>query len=213
MLDTISSSPLSTVRMPLPRQPLCCGVGGASSYPFYRSLLRFDLSQLPAGAQIVSAKLALVVKSWYYPDGIAPTVALARLGRTFDASAAWSQAAVNIPWAHRRGSHGDRLLDPGCGEEAGLGKNIVDITALASEWATKSDGNHGLRLSVVGPSHSVAFYAADATLNQPSLTIDYLCATAPAPISTSTATPTATPEPAPAATPTATPTPAETLEP
>ena len=165
----------------------------------YRSLLRFDLSQLPAGAQIVSAKLALVVKSWYYPDGIAPTVALARLGKTFDASAAWSQAAVNTPWAQPgAAAMGIDYLTPAVEKKLAWGKNIVDITALASEWATKPDGNQGLRLSVVGPSHSVAFYAADATLNQPSLTVDYLCATAPAPISTSTATPTATPEPPPA---------------
>ena len=183
---------------------------GSSAYPFYRSLLRFDLSGLPAGAQIASATLALVVKSWYYPDGVAPTVALARLGKAFDASASWTQAAIGSSWTQAGAAAvGTDYLLPTVEKKLVWGKNVVDITTLASDWVAAPDDNRGLRLGVVSPSHAVTFYAADATLNQPALTIDYLCATAPVlaaePTGTLTPTPTDTPEATP--TPTETPTP------
>ena len=196
--------------------PSGAGVLKTSGYsPFYRSLLHFDLSTVPAGSQIASAKLLLVTKSWYYPDGIKPTLSLARLGKAFDNSASWTQAASGSLWTQAgAAAAGSDYLTPTVEQQLVWGRNVVDITALAREWVAAPDSSHDLRLSVVNASHSTSFYATEATQDRPSLTIEFSCpgmaVSAGVPTPTETGVPTTTPTGVPTATPEPTVTPSPT---
>ncbi|WP_437479383.1 DNRLRE domain-containing protein [Sorangium sp. So ce1014] len=96
-----------------------------------RSLLRFDLSGLPAGAEVVSASLSLSQTF----KGVDSTV---RVHRVTDA---WEESAVT--WA----SFGE-AIDPAVAASftsgGGSGFRSSDITELARAWVSGEAENHGV---------------------------------------------------------------------
>ncbi|WP_437676623.1 FG-GAP-like repeat-containing protein [Sorangium sp. So ce131] len=105
--------------------------GASESSGLQRSLLRFDLSGLPAGAEVVSASLSL---SQVYKT-VDSTVRVHRVTR------AWEESTVT--WA----SFGD-AFDPAVAGSftsgGGAGSRSSDITGLAQAWVSGEAENHGV---------------------------------------------------------------------
>ena len=193
------------------------------------SLLRFDLSAIPSGAQVLRAYLSL------YPairtDAQMVNAEIYRLKRSWtETEATWQQARSTEPWA-QPGANGpaDRSLQPELvAPVASLNKwKGFDLTSLVQFWSDNPAQNYGL-LVKGGSGASVAYSfvaseAVDPALRsyRPELIVSYWEATPTAtpsvtpsptstPTSTPTDTPTPTPTPSPSATPTATATPSPT---
>jgi hypothetical protein len=107
--------------------------GNSSEGGHKRSLLRFDLSAVPAGANVVSADLTLTQT---YKDGPSATVDILR------ATGAWSEETVTSE------SFGD-AFDPTpvasftAEGDGGLGERTVDVRGLAQDWV-RGAPNHGV---------------------------------------------------------------------
>ena len=117
----------------------------AGYYGRYRSLLRFDLSQLPADAVIDQATLTLTcrkVNSGSY------SVA------TFRVTGSWTESGVT--WNNRPGydpqSHGS--IAP---YDSTYRAYPVDVTALVQGWADGSYVNQGIVLQSIGKASSAAY--------------------------------------------------------
>lgn len=178
----------------------------------YASLLRFDLSSIPADHQVVSATLRLyaVSRDKTYPFYASPYQVLRPW---VEEEVTWERARAGDPWA-----------SPGC-NAPGVDRSAAtyevqsleaervwvhfNVTAPAGTWVQHPEQNHGLILLGAGPvATTFTFYSSDFSQvgYRPQLCIAHLPA-APTPTPTETFTPTPT-EP-----PTATPTPTETTTP
>ncbi len=72
---------------------------------FDRGLLRFDLSEIPTNAIILSATIELTVVQ--IPQNPVPSIFnLHRLLKPWDATASWSNAKTGVPWAAPGGKEG-----------------------------------------------------------------------------------------------------------
>ena len=181
------------------------------------SLLRFDLSSVPADQQVVEAKLRVyasqrdktyeffsapyrVLRDWVESE---TTWNLARTGT------AWAAPGCNGIGTDRESTTVDiQQLD-------GTGIWIeFDVTGMAADWVAHPGENHGLILQGAGPVsmlytlYSANFWSIDF---RPQLCVSYL-PPAPTPTATSTGTTTLTPTltETPTATATATATPSDT---
>jgi uncharacterized repeat protein (TIGR01451 family) len=101
-----------------------------------RSLVRFDLSSIPAGASIRDAKLHLRLTGWCYYVGHSQP----RTVTIYRADAGWSESSVT--WNNK----------PGCAESyasasvsvTSRGWHSFDITNLVRGWVNGSFSNYGL---------------------------------------------------------------------
>ncbi|MCX6030896.1 MAG: DNRLRE domain-containing protein [Chloroflexi bacterium] len=157
-----------------------------------RTLIRFDLGFLPAGAVIDGATFGI----YRYDDGGSRTVNVYRI------TASWSETGVT--WNNFGGYDGAALASFAT---AAAGWKTASVTALAQGWAAGSYPNYGLLLDdPTGVADEYETYWAseygDVSL-RPKLTICYHTGAAATP----TATPTASLTPAPTATATVTRTP------
>lgn len=103
-----------------------------------QSLLRFDLSALPANAVVDSAVLAV-----YF------TTSKVQIVRVHQATAAWQETAVT--WNTFGGSYFDAT--EGYLVSLGTGFHAVDLTHLVRQWANGSAANYGVLLE----QHSTAY--------------------------------------------------------
>jgi len=179
-------------------------------------LLRFDVSDIPSGSNIVVAYLNL-----YVPEGQTPDIFLAPLKfaaycvqRDWLArEATWYQAAAGNAWevpgckgpSDRCQSHDPNEI----GEVTSQGSWVrpVPVTSIVQRWVT--EGNHGLILlgDQDPPVFKSAFISSRAggVEDHPWLWVEWQVPTL-TPTPTSTPTATATPTPTPTSTPTDTPT-------
>ncbi len=178
-----------------------------------QSLIRFDLSSLPANAQLIKSQLWLYV----IERETAPLeTRLYRLLRPWEEyQASWNQAANGAPW-QTPGASGaaDRMAVPSA--QATLSRAGVqttwDVTADMQSFAQGQAPNYGWLLNGTAATTSL-YRLASSNWNQgdplPELSIEYILpgGTLPTPTPIATATPTRT------ATPTSTPTPTETPTP
>jgi hypothetical protein len=159
-------------------------------------LVRFDLSSLPPGVQVVSANLQL----WsYYADNSTPTLVEAYqvLRAWTDIEATWIESQSGQPW-----------VGPGC-SSGGLDRTTVpldtrtlstvnrwysfDVTGAVRQWTNGWMPNHGLLLLASSVSNHHALRSSDwlDVDQRPKLEIVYQVPTA-TPTDTQTATPSAT---------------------
>lgn len=180
-------------------------------------LFRFDLTQVPSHAQVLTATLALYAQSRTVPN-VLRVQAYEILSPWEEASATWRERAAGVPWS--RAGASQSCHDIGCQPAAMEALNETgrwysfDLTDLVRRWVADPQSNHGVAL-VGQPGASLAFALASCdTLPyqaglRPRLSLVY---GDPAPTATPTATPsptaTPTPTPTPEPTPTATPSPA-----
>jgi len=107
-----------------------------------RSLVRFDLSGLPPGAQINSATLRLYLTgSWDYPNRY-------RTITTYRVGSGWAEMAVT--W-HNKPSCQEAYGSNSVKEDA-WGWYDFNVTALVQAWVGGSQPNYGIM--VRGPEHS-----------------------------------------------------------
>jgi hypothetical protein len=190
-------------------------------------LVRFDLSPLPAGIQIVSANLSL----WcYYAQFSTPTLieAYQVLRSWTDAEATWNEWRSGEAWAEPgcNGGGVDRTTVPVTTRNLSTAERwyAFDITSAVRQWASGSVPNYGLLLLASSVSNRHALRSSDwwDLSLRPKLEIQYMVPTVtptasqtgtPTSSPTATQTPTVTPTATPGDTPTTTLTPTETLTP
>jgi cell division septation protein DedD len=182
------------------------------------TLLRFDLSVLPAHAVILQARLRL--SAWNRSNTNPADVGVFRMRRTWDVeTATWLEAAAGNPWSERGASGpADRDLVPVDVVRVSEVNRTYDwdVTGLVQAWHALGVSNFGLLLTgLEGPRVAYTFHSSQSTAvdKRPRLIIEYTLrpptpTPGPTPSPTPTATPTATPTPTP--TPTSTPTPGAT---
>jgi len=180
------------------------------------SLVRFDVSSIPAQVIVQEATLGLYV----YQHGSRPAEASLNaafvVNRPWDeATATWRQATSLVQWGQ-----------PGCAEVPGDRSGTAldaqelyahgqwytwDVRSAAQEWVSNPDGNRGLLLQqtnvAVGGEYYVRSSESPSVELRPYLYVRYAHPT-PTPTNTSTPTPTVTPTrtSTPTITPTFTPT-------
>lgn len=163
-----------------------------------RGLLRFDLSQVPAGATIEEARLELYLASAAGRVETEVTV--------FGVLDAWAESEVTWDTAP---SLAPQLTSTVVGTERRY--YAWDVTGLARGWYAGTFANNGLLLRDADESTAVlrGFFSREAGINPPQLVVTYSGAAARPPTPTARATPTATQTPAVifTATPTVTPSP------
>jgi len=169
-------------------------VGGRGAAAERRALIRFDVSDIPAGAKIRSAKL------WLYQDAATPDaggeIAVAAFGmdRPWQAGKGRSDevtgtdgvpaAEGDVTWrtAMEGGvpvKSGDCCAGVGCSQDAGqvaVAKipaetpsarwRCWDVTEMARGWIECPDANNGLVLMAVAGEGVVRFYSSDAFKEQ-----------------------------------------------
>ncbi|MBI5291535.1 MAG: DNRLRE domain-containing protein, partial [Chloroflexi bacterium] len=181
----------------------------------HRSLLRFDLSGIPANATITSATLSLWLTDDFSDNAGAFSVYRVKRAWTED-GATWNAAATGSNWntagldltADAEGTAiGSRAMTA---SEANGEKQWTLDAAKVQEWVSGTFANNGLLLRAgLEQNDQYRFASSDYVLPgwRPKLVIHY---TLPTPTPTATHTPTQTPTPTHTATPTSTPTPTAT---
>lgn len=164
------------------------------------SLIRFDLTGIPASAYVYSATLQLYSQSRTNPNPL-PVSAHRLLRPWVDVEATWYRASTEQRWAFP-GANG---LTTDRSAEAFASMIITatgvwtewPLTDLVQEWVADPESNNGIVLKAgsgtqVEYSLVAAQYLANATLH-PRLQVVYAVPEGPAPAPTATRTPTVTP--------------------
>ncbi len=139
-----------------------------------RSLLRFNLQNIPVGATIESAVLELELFS--VGAGFSPMVSAHRVREPWsEQQATWLNAATPTPWGSAGGS-----FDATVSASAPLpnvGKVQLDLTSLVARWVDRSLSNNGLILLGSPNLVNATFASSDSawSSNRPKLTITYSC--------------------------------------
>ncbi|MBN1975966.1 MAG: protein kinase [Anaerolineae bacterium] len=140
-----------------------------------RILLRFDLADLPEGAEVISATLALKVELW--GEEVFPGVAVA-----YRVLTAWeaAEATYNKPWSApglAAGIDYDQIpLDiVPMSDEGGL---ILDVTRALEFWHGRGEPNYGVVIMMSEDSHNWAHHwvylsEQPAPADRPALRITY----------------------------------------
>src|SRR5262245_17072592 len=167
-------------------------VGTPVSGTVHRPLLRFDLSDIPAGATVSAATLTLDYED---TDAVAAAIDLHRITRAWHegttdppactgSGASWYEATGGVRWS-ASGGGGD--FDPTAdgtipAKTRGIpSRDSINVQGLVQEWVSGSAPNHGMLLKLDDetiPASGVHWfdYASDdhPTLRQrPTLTVTY----------------------------------------
>ena len=185
-----------------------------------RALMRWDLSDLPIGAQVQEARLELYAFLRSHVDRRIDISIFKMLRSWVESSATWNLSDGSVPW----GAAGCTAPGADHGVAAVTTTSIMPtdpvpgwhtwyITSLVQDWVDDPGGNHGMLLASVGTNARCDFFTSEAgsVVFRPRLVIQYSptpptstpSATPTGP--TLTPTPTATPTLGPTATPTETP--------
>lgn len=148
--------------------------------PAMRSLARFDLSGIPSGAELNSARLDYTC-SGSIPAG---NIYLYRVLRSWvETEATWNIYATGQSWASAGGmGTGDVESSPvaTCVVVADTADQSCSIpVAVVNDWITGSLANNGFMM-VAGTGGSWAMYSDDSG-NPPQLVVDYTIPTTPTP--------------------------------
>jgi hypothetical protein len=180
----------------------------------YSSLLRFDLSSMPAGSTINQSTLRLFA---YNRDnaGSFDLEAYRLLRPWVDAEATWNRAAEGHPWGVPGAN--DTLTDRNPNPVDVVTVSSInawydlDITELVRDWTANVEGDNGVVLRGFGPLSLLYHFASSnhpLISLHPQLVIDYAAPERPTP---TPITPTPTDTPTPSATPGISPTATVTL--
>jgi hypothetical protein len=164
-----------------------------------RTLMRFDLSGIPAGSSLFSSTLTLRASSSYHANPSANPVQVFRATKPWtEFGAVWSKYDGVTSWTNPGGdavgTTGAQLASPyavNTSDPAANGAMSWDINALVQEWVSGVNPNQGLLLALGGTKDSDLHFWSRENANpalRPTLTVIY--------------TPPPTPDPATEPTPT-----------
>ncbi|RME82338.1 MAG: DNRLRE domain-containing protein, partial [Caldilineae bacterium] len=187
-------------------------------------LIRFDLSSIPADAQLQRA--ALVLTRLAGPGETATNTPHVDLS-VYRALQPWNDAATYNNFAPGRTWQVPGALGPGDAEQVPLSSIValagttvkLDVTSAVRLWLANPSANHGLILRGQSPVNIAYRFASSEYENialRPALELFYRLPTptpTATPTPTTTPTPTATPTPSPTSTPSPTATPTSTPTP
>lgn len=143
-----------------------------------KALLRFDVSQIPATASVVSAKLDLTVESWVSPQALVGN--FLKTPWTYSASAfGWQSGGSGTAWSSPGIGTGD-VRGPSFSflniDASGYQRRSVALDAASVQaWVESPSANQGIVLANRDPSKVLRIFsseAADAT-KRPTLTVSY----------------------------------------
>jgi hypothetical protein len=133
-----------------------------------RGLLRFDLSDIPAGASVTSARFYLVPQD----DRTGQATYLYRLTSGWsESSATWSS-----PWLEPGGDFGDSFSYAQILNEQKNCAIEVNITGLVQAWVDGDFPNYGILLSTEGSNPPMRYTAKEDSANPeeaPRLLVSY----------------------------------------
>ncbi|OQP57970.1 DNRLRE domain-containing protein [Niastella populi] len=151
-----------------------CSAGGFPTCNF-RSMLRYDVSSIPADAVVSNAKLYLYAKTNNINGNPGnPTFGTANTALLQKATSAWNLATVSWNNQPAVSTTGQKTLP----QSTGTAQNyVVDVTDFVQSWVNKPDSNYGMMLRLQAESYynSMVFnsgQAKDSSL-QPRLEICY----------------------------------------
>jgi hypothetical protein len=149
----------------------------AGYYPWYRALLRFDLSALPTGATVDGATLQFTVSDWYPKDNVSPVLNFALLNKKFDQTVSWTAANQTQAWAWPGAAEsGSDYLKPVSSLTVRWGLNAFNVTDAVRSIVAGNAQNNGFLLWELD-GRAATFYAseeADAS-RRPALSLTYTC--------------------------------------
>lgn len=140
-----------------------------------RSLIKFDLSQLPANATILSARLDLYHYNSLINSGHSQ-LSGPNLAKLLPVTAAWDSTAVT--WNNQPGTTLQNAIDLPTTLNDSVHVLNIDLTILVKNWFAKPQSNHGMliQLDLESPYRAMLFASSRNPIatKRPRLTIVYV---------------------------------------
>ncbi len=127
----------------------------------YRSVLFFDLSQIPPGSQISKARLYLTVK---YPPRLSADVRVHALAKPFmESYVTWHQRVPGHNWTNPGGDYYSTVIDSkSVSFDAHEGTKLVfDVTTFVRDVVSGSKKNYGFLLDSSATNDTVTLYTKE----------------------------------------------------
>lgn len=140
-----------------------------------RTALRFDLTGIPYGARILSARLSLMLKG---TNGSPVPIAVRRVTQSWkEVEASWSARLTSINWTAPGGDIDRAQLSTA---SVGPTKDIRyawDLTSMVGGWVAGAYANNGLILVGADSNAKEEFYSREEsnTARHPRLSVTYAC--------------------------------------
>ena len=153
----------------------------------YSGLLRFDLSPIPAGAEVMTATLQLYSDGWSGGGAFVTVGAYAVLRDTSYTQATWNEARSGDDWdtAGCNAVGSDRV---GTADDSQLVNGLDvwwdwDVTDMVQKWVDGTWANYGMLLRGDGGEGFYAFSASEGTMaeRRPKLIVTYRAGGGPPP--------------------------------
>lgn len=122
------------------------------------ALLYWAMTDIPAGSEVISAKLILTVPS-SASSSVARTVNVHRLMTQWDGSATWYQAQLLVGWTG--GNYSAPVVSTL--KVTGAGTYTWDVTGLADGWVGGRLADYGMLMRLQDPGQTVSFYSLEAS--------------------------------------------------
>jgi hypothetical protein len=136
-----------------------------------RPLMKFDLSSIPKGSNIISATLKLT------PISISTgsyTVNLYRMTSDWNPlTTTWNASAAGLPWTTAGGDYDGTTLEAQS-TISSLAVQSFDIQSLVSKWVSGSAKNYGLILAVPPVNTNISYASSQTPASQPQLVVNFV---------------------------------------
>jgi hypothetical protein len=143
-----------------------------------KGLIRFDVSQIPTSATVVSAKLDLTFESWVGPQTLVGSY-LTTPWSYGSASLGWSNGGAGAAWASlgigAGDVHGPAFNFLGIDASGNQRKSVALDAASVQSWVRTPTANQGLVLANADTAKILRIFSSEAadSAKRPSLSIIY----------------------------------------